>query len=137
MRLPRVRFTVRGMMVAVAVIAVMIPASAGSIRMLKRARYYEFWANIYARSEAGELGQLARVEASIRRSTNPDIARQRALRAGLTEEHVRLFLRDPSNEVRRAAKHRRMADHYDEMRRRFEAASWRPWVHVSRDPPPP
>jgi hypothetical protein len=125
------------MMVAVAVIAVSIPASVGSIRMLKRAHYYAFWANMYAKGEARELGQLARVEASIRRWTNPDIARQRSLRAGLGAEQMSLFLEDPSDLVREAVAHRRMADHYGEMRQRFEAASWRPWVHVSHDPLPP
>ena len=51
MRLPRVRLTVRRMMAAIAVVAILIAVPIGTLKVLRRARLYRMQAQFHARSE--------------------------------------------------------------------------------------
>jgi hypothetical protein len=114
-RLPRVRFTVRQLMVAVAAIAVLLTAGIVGQRWMdfsRRARSHADQAWGYS-LEAGNSYQLAYDDI---RSGNGGSARQSA------EE---------------GATWRGLALYHDTLRRKYERAMWRPWALVAPDPPAP
>lgn len=116
MRLPRLRFTVRRLMVAVAIAAFLIGGGIEAARCKRLREAHLADAAYHARREAEELRNLA----------NIDLGR----RAGAVDakDHFMVF-------VERASRLR--VDHHSQMKRRYFKAASRPWRAVSPDPKDP
>jgi hypothetical protein len=119
MRLPRVRFTVRRMMVATAVLAISLFSGIWLTRMGRLAGIYEQRALHHAQQE---------------RATRQAIEDQLA--------HIQRIARypekDPSYLHLQQLQHKNpSADYHAAMSDKYELASRRPWQPVTPDPPPP
>jgi hypothetical protein len=111
MRWPRVRFTVRRMMVAVAVVAV----GLGALILIARSHAYSVRAGNHGYRE-WRCWEAIRVYGADPRGVT--------LRG---PEPVEVFI-DRS---------RRLAGYYATLRRKYEQAAARPWLPVEPDPPEP
>jgi hypothetical protein len=117
MRLPRVRFTVQQMMVAVMILAgalaLPLEARRRSERFQRRARYHEQAFVYLIEEEAGGPIECA---------------------TGLTPSDIEEIYRDRGREawlaLNAARYHERLSEKYDD-------AAKRPWLPVPPDPPPP
>ncbi len=130
------RFRLLTLMIAVIVIGLLIGSAVEGERMLKRTRYYRYWARMHEITECRMLGILAQTEGEIARCTDPAAVRARWQRSGLSAADVKLFVRDPGPLVRKAAVQRREVAYHARMRKRFEEASSRPWLTVHREEKP-
>ena len=116
MRRPSLRFTVRRMMVAVAVIAVLLSAGIVGRRwvdfsMRARSHAAQAWGNSV---EVGNSYQLAYDD----------------IRSGNGQASARQYAEE-------GAFWREQALYHDALRRKYQGAMWRPWAPVAPDPPPP
>jgi hypothetical protein len=129
MRVPRVRFTVRWMMAAVAVVAMGLGVRAQLARWHQLARYYEIRA-----------GRLRRSVATFR--SIDDMCQEQWI------EHYRAAdersLPGPKTYYGWAERYgeetafaRRHAEYLDHLRRKYQRAAAQPWWPVEPDPPPP
>jgi len=109
MRLPSVRFTVRRIMVAVAIMAVFFGAADG----LRRRR--------------GSFGQQAR---KWQRMASAEYI------ASLSVVQHTTFGPSPL-ELRISEAHYQLADHYWALKEKYERAASAPWIPVEPDPPAP
>jgi hypothetical protein len=134
MRLPRFRLLT--LMIAVIVLGLLIGSAVEGDRMLERTRYYRYWAKMHELTESRLRGMLAQTEGEIARCTDPAAVRARWQRSRLSAADMKLFVRDPRRLIRRAAVERREVAYHARMRKRFEAASWRPWLTVHREEMP-
>jgi hypothetical protein len=109
MRLPRMRFTIRRMMVVVAVASVLLGITAGLLRrrdsLKRRAEYY-------ARKASREL------------------------MSGMSITQATTFGPSPM-EVRMQEAYFKLADHYTVLELKYKRAADHPWLPVGPDPPPP
>lgn len=120
-RLPRVRFTVRRLMVAVAVAAVLMGLVAQGLRRASLLRLADYHAR-----EARRYRTIVVSSASV-------AADYRAGRPGLEGDYeagARLY----SDQVRWFGP---LADHHEALRGKYERAARRPWLPVEPDLPPP
>jgi hypothetical protein len=109
MRMPRVRFTVRRLMIAVAVAALLL---GGDVLWRKRAGYLAR-ANVEAASEMQSRALIKVYESAIETSAAPSVA-----------DGYRHWV-----EV-----HREEADYHGRLRRKYERAARYPWLPVEPDP---
>jgi hypothetical protein len=119
MRLPRVRFTVRRMMVATAVLAISCFSEIWLARMGRLAGIYEQRALYHAQQE---------------RATRQAIDDQLA--------HIQRIVRYPEKDpvylhLQQLQDKSPSADYHAAMSGKYELASRRPWQPVTPDPPPP
>jgi hypothetical protein len=129
MRVPRVRFTVRWMMVAVAVVAMGLGVRAQLSRWQQLARYYAIEAGRLRRSvltfrAIGEMSQeqwIAHYRAADERSLPGPLTYY-----GWAERYGE-----------ESAGARRHADYLDLLRKKYQRAAAQPWWPVEPDPPPP
>jgi hypothetical protein len=140
MRLPRVRFTVRAMMAATAIVA----AVMGGWIEFTRLRDFSIAAEAKAR---GFRNREFAVRDSIRRRVVPE-ARYReqvtAIEGGLRDDAAaarRVWVPELAEsmrqELRTIAHERRIADYCAAMRRKYEEAADAPWRSIDPDPPGP
>ncbi len=116
MPLPRVRFTVRRLMIAVAIAAFLIGGGIEAARCKRLRKAHLDDAAYHARREAEELRNLA----------NIDLSR----RAGAIDVEVRsMRLIERSSRLR--------VDYHGQMKRKYSKAASRPWRAVSPDPKDP
>ena len=118
MRLPRVRFTVRRMMIVVAVAAMLL----GAYEMLGVSLYRRKQALHFGLAESDALRELAdheRITALIKGQAGTT-ARDRETK------HIAL-----------GEQARKRAAYFTAMKRKYEIAAIRPWVSVEPDPPLP
>jgi hypothetical protein len=111
MRLPRVRFTIRGMMVAVAVAAGLMAGSIGLARLRLLSSDYR----ARAEQHAGIEETLRHIIASDESDTPVDISPGAGLRS-------------------RRFTARAVADYEAALRRKYERAARYPWLRVEPDP---
>jgi hypothetical protein len=111
MRIPRLRFTVRRLMLAVAVVAALL----GCADLWRRREHYRRLAETHALSE-----MVLRVDSVMARGDPTG------------GPGVRLL--DLSDSLEEAAK---WADYHAGLRRKYERAARYPWLPVAPDPPPP
>jgi hypothetical protein len=125
MRLPRVRFTLRRLMVAVAVVAVVLGARAQLARWAERRRHYEIMADAYSDNPFRQWADLTREQWLARcRQIDEENTHPRPL--GLT------LVYPPEPAAARGA-----ADRHDRLRKEYEWAYAHPWCPVETDPPIP
>lgn len=112
MGLPRVRFTVRGLTVAVMLAGLLLGGGAWHRRRIGFLR----WATMYARSEANDRRMAAdeRREAEARRAAG-ELGRARDL-------------------VQQAAGDEARAEHWAKLRRKYERLARYPWLTAEPDP---
>ena len=117
MRMPRVRFTVRRMMVAVAAIAVLLAGGIKAARMSRLARTHQMYATQHGLSEAIERRNVNIFEyAKITNKKRPDICA--------------IF-----DQLARVARLR--VDYYAVLKVKYADAATHPWKDVPPDPPRP
>ncbi|HKI20232.1 MAG TPA: hypothetical protein VKA15_20245 [Isosphaeraceae bacterium] len=130
-----VRITIRGMMIAVAVVAVVLWAGIGWVQQGRRShlrRQAELHASVEAiwrREEQAQNRQLA--DLLERRKQIAGLVRDAASNALLDLDRIAASARDS------AAKHSARADYHDAMRRKYEHAIAERSFSVEPDPPPP
>jgi hypothetical protein len=120
MRLTRVRFTVRRIMIAVAVAAVGLSV----LLTCRRHAEYRRWFDVCNHDSKFIRKTIwlneQRVEVLTRRGVRDPHAAAEA--AAITED---------------LRKVRRTAEHLEQLRQKYESAMWRPWSLLEPDPPPP
>ena len=119
MRIPCVRFTVRRMMVAAAVVAIALFSGIWLTRMGRLAGVYEQRALYHAQQELTTREAIEDQLAHIRR-------------IAMYPEKDPLYLRLQHLQGKNPS-----ADYHAAMRDKYELASRRPWQPVTPDPPPP
>jgi hypothetical protein len=128
MPLPRVRITVRRLMVAVVVVGIILGSIAQVLRLRRFARAHE--------AKAAEI-RIAMKARSINAET-----------AGNTEEAIRRMaseypaqanslLPGASKYQRSREAHKRKVDYYERLLEKYSRAARHPWLTVSPDPPEP
>ena len=108
MRQPRLQFTVRRMMIAVVVVAILCGVAADLWR-----RHVSF------KRQSDEYAEKA----------NDEFVK------GYLIDHRSRFISEP--EIRERDEHYRLMEYYDELKVKYERASGRPWLPVASDRPPP
>ena len=127
MRLPRVQFTVRRMMVAVALLGVFFGITVVGNRILQRHRRFRSAASHFANLEDLERDGVRHYEVMAEpwaKLLEPGKS------SGLVYDEMMTF------RVKADAS-RRKADYYANLVNKYERASTRPWNSVSPDPPEP
>ena len=109
MRPPRVRFSLRWMMAAVAAVAMVAAAGEG---LRRRRESFERRAEFFAQ----KVGDEIMAEQSFR-------GNHRTVNMG--------------DDPRTTAAHYQLVDHYDALRDKYSRAAARPWLSVAPDPPVP
>ena len=116
MRVPHVRFTMRRMMVAVAIAGVVLGARRKSVALQQRAA-------VHATQEQEWLATASIHQQWARRSLNLT-GMLRCLRQAESDRSFVEYCR-------------RRADYSARLRRKYERLSWRPWLPIEPDPPVP
>jgi di/tripeptidase len=130
MRLPRVRFTVRRMMIAVAVVAVLIACSFQAVRLHRNYQHYSWRVEFHTTMEQGDLTLASSL------NNLADVLSSGASRLagrGFGEE----MGQRAKKHFREAERRRVSAKYHAQMKAKYEAAARRPWLDVEPDPPPP
>jgi len=150
MRSARLRFTVRSMMVAVAVVGVAL----GGVRMHRLSRHYAKEARHNATLENILLRQKAIATTSARRNEEllsdrmgeslsdrkDDTGTLRLFRAYMRiemKEFDAMSMEYAAKKRKSAVKYARKAAHFAALRRKYERAARYPWLPVAADPPAP
>jgi hypothetical protein len=125
MRLPQLQFKLRGMLIAVASVALLM----GGLRLL--------WLRSAYRKAAVAHLVLEKVARTLQRIVENEGKDER-------EAQIDLGMRvEPESEpvlARRAGDarlHQRTAEYHAALRQKYERAASRPWVPIAPDPPPP
>jgi hypothetical protein len=122
MRLPRVRFTVRRLMVAMAIVGLLVGLMMRHLHFRRMADYHD--SRVVESFEIGrpprEPGSLESAPASI---TVYNHFGRLVGRAGKTRDGLKRLMS--------------LSDWHEVMRRKFEYAARRPWLPVEPDPPEP
>lgn len=143
MQLPRTRFTIRTLMVAVAISGTILGVGIGLVHMRNRSAYYQSRAADSATKEtlyANHVRQLETTAADSDRVAG-EYSREAKKRSG--PERIFLIASRPlfhgSTETakKNAEKCKRIVEYYSMLKTKYQAAASRPWLSVSPDPPPP
>lgn len=144
MRLPRVRFTIRTLLIVVAVSGTLLGVGIGAARLKSRSDYYSSRATDFATKEAlyaKYVKELEAMAADVERVT-AEYSNEAKRRSGL--ERVVLvatsrLLLDGQTERAKTNVNRcqHIVDYYSTMKTRYQVAASHPWRSVPPDPPPP
>lgn len=152
MRLLRVRITVRGLMILVAVLAAAIGAVATAVRLERRRGEFRMLAEMHAAYEEFHARRKEKGRRSIETFEALDLRIMRVeediARFGLDDEieenrpeaFHRRALEGVARIVKRredVARHTRLEDHHARMRSKYLYAVDHPWEPVAPDPAPP
>ncbi len=118
MMLPRVRFTLRRLMIVIASLAVLVAASLAAARATRRAREYRQVAVAHA-----AFRDLCLAEADDYRDAHLNRT---------TADH-----RAETDWPRFETHERALARHYDALAAKYRQAARFPWLSIQADPPPP
>jgi hypothetical protein len=133
MRMPRVRFTVRRLIVAIAVIAILLAVGPQIRRTIHLSRLSAGFARRAAMHD--EYESIWREDERKWREREED-DRQLADQSDLRS--VADFWREQAERSAvRAEKRKALADYHARMKAKYNAAARRPWLDVEPDPPPP
>jgi hypothetical protein len=166
MRQTRPRFTIRRLMIVVAIAALLLSAGIGGHGLVRRSRHFHQRAADYAKSENAflALAQLSErgvvlmqdqakrlslyqsllrhVSVSDRRlhpevEVEDGIARLRNEIQKMVEQSQDRNQRNVESFLRNAPFFRSLASYHAQMKRKYQRAASRPWETVPPDPPPP
>jgi Tfp pilus assembly protein PilE len=124
MPIPRVRFTIRLLMIAVAVVAAFLTAA----RLAYFCRHYQTLASMHASKAADYLQQAEKFE---RKQEWTSRASTTAGQQAGTWERMATVSGAMSQKLRR------LASHESRLKQNYERVSRRPWLPVAPDPPEP
>lgn len=135
MRPPRVRITVRGLMVLVALVA----AFVGGERMLARGESYRRRSAEHAAAAKAALGHAADFAsfAAAERESARDYRDRAAFLGPEAESWAARNLEGAEYDEEAAAVYRKSADYHSDMQRKWEQAARLLWISVAPDPPDP
>ena len=158
MLLPRMRFTVRGLMIAIAVMAIALGVGIEVMRLkrfrdqfLAKAKEHEAWAAMYSNWEEHEH-RMAAIEQEFAARWSKHLDRQKRLvdksrspeiedRVDESTKRLRTFAeareRDALEARSRLVKFANYAAYHAALKQKYLRASERPWRSVEPDPPPP
>jgi hypothetical protein len=137
MRLPRLRFTIRWMMVVVAIVALALGSTLWGLKMRRLAHFYAVRASMSKQLETKHRGLEARVTREIQEieKLQQEIGEPRPV----TDEPS--FASISAKQMRRVleavAHTKKLADHHATLRRKYERAARYPWLNIEPDPPEP
>ena len=138
MRAPRVRFTVRWMMVAVATLAMIggvVRCAKSRAECLRRAEDHAFSEALYREQVENAKDGL---EHARRGTANAEGDEAMALFDPTSIKEVRDFwVKETARWESMLAAFRRLRDHHSKLARKYTGAASRPWSLVSPDPPEP
>jgi hypothetical protein len=118
MRFPRFRFTIRRMMIVVAIVAVLVTAER-----LRRIRSYRLQkAEDYSAAEQAYLADVRKFDAQF---TTP-----RAINEAFSSRRIMSLMRSQG-------RIRKLGEHSGKLKRTYEKAARYPWLPVEPDPPEP
>ena len=120
MRLPRVRFTVRLLMIVTAVVAVWFWVLFTCQRHARYQTLLDIHADGVSRAEGSVLVNAPRIDLLRRRGTRDPRAAAEAAEVTETVKYMR-----------------QLATHHEHMRQKYTSALWHPWSAVEPDPPEP
>ena len=118
MRLPGVRFTLRRLLVVIALLAVLMAAGLEAARATRRAREYRQYAVAHAAFRDLSLGEAEQYRDAYNHGEWAD-----------DKEKTQLLQRE--------AGERALARHYDTLAAKYRRAARFPWLPVEPDPPQP
>jgi len=130
MRLPRVRFTVRRMMIAVAIVGVLLASGMEARWLHRKHREYVNRASI---DSEGERLYSEWAAWDIKHESDLRSMFKRYGHEGLDDWARRMA----DYHGRQAAKFTLWANYHARMKAKYEAAARRPWLPVEPDPPEP
>jgi Tfp pilus assembly protein PilX len=133
MPMPRVRFTVRRMMIAVAVVAVLIGVGLQIRRAIRFSRLSANYLELAA-MDAEYESILRKRERNHRELA--EIERESADKFQQSSI-VELWRRLAQEDTDRADKFKLLAEYHASMKAKYQAAARRPWLHIEPDPPRP
>lgn len=143
MRLPRVRFTVRRLMIAVAIAGVIMGVTrltANARRLRARAAGYA----IRAATERETNWGMASDEAQLARAVDRVKVHKTRMEAGSLDQDpsdqravLELMEESVARRRRRIARHHGRLAYFLAMRAKYERAARYPWLSVEPDPPEP
>lgn len=125
MRLPRVRFTLRGMLIAVAGIAL----AMGGLRLL--------WLRNVHRNAAQAHAAYENLARTLQRTVEDERKAERELKIGFG---MKVEPESDAVKAKRAADakvNQKTAEYHAALKYKYERAAGRPWVRIAPDPPPP
>jgi hypothetical protein len=122
MRIPRMRYTMKRMMLAVAVLALIM----GGLRIV--------WLRDGYRKAAAYYASLEKLHRESRRFVEDGGRAEEELALAFGEKVSGEDKKQQSTEVRGW---QRLSDYCAALRRKYERAAARPWIPVDPDPPPP
>jgi hypothetical protein len=125
MKLPRAQFKMRGMLAAVASVALLM----GGLRLL-------WLSSVYRKAAVAHLAHehVARTLQRIVENEGKD-ERESAIALGMRIEPESEAVK--AKRVADARLNQRTAEYHAALRRRYEIAASRPWIPIAPDPPPP
>jgi hypothetical protein len=126
MRLPRVQFTVRRMMVAVAIVAAMFAIQ----------RMYQHWSRCQRRSAYHDQRRAIFTSLADNGVKVFDIAIAIPNHAS-TKLGMALGLLDQQNGEERVHSLAESIQYHTDMREKYDRVAWYPWSPIMPDPPPP
>jgi hypothetical protein len=126
MRRPRVRFTVRRLMIVIAVVGVLFAVGLETTRLRRISA---------ARQQA--LTSYAAYEALARKFSAQQSPMETKAREGSAESLAEDLEKAATISARMAARYQRNADYWDMMSKKYADAARYPWRSVEPDPPPP
>jgi hypothetical protein len=134
MRLPRVRFTVRRMMIAVAVIAILCGVGLQIRRAIRLSRLSAEYAQ--------QAAKYAEFESTWRQSERHHREREQELRKLVDDprqgvDGPEFWRRQAKIEADQAEKLKPLVEFHATMKAKYQAAARRPWLPVDPDPPWP
>ena len=149
MRLPRIRFTLRSLMAAIAVVAIAISGTLWGLKMRRLSRLFGIQAQGHKQletwcrqSEARSLKSLAEFEGLGRRLRELPHYNEEDLGLRLRElphynEVEGMWAGLEDRERRFAGLMARRGDHYARLNQKYDRAARYPWLTVAPDPPLP
>jgi hypothetical protein len=146
MRLIRPRFTIRWLMILVAIVAVSLTGIITAVRLKRRADYFRQRAAYFAASERFSRQMLGvevwhlTVFARMRESNAREVRLSKHLSPELSKvrDERTSHLQNEHDELARSVEYYRdVAAHEARMKQKYDRAASRPWESVAPDPPPP
>jgi hypothetical protein len=137
MRLPRLRFTIRWMMVVVAIVALALGSTLWGLKMRRLARSYALRASTAKQAETNYRG----LETKVTRAVREIELGQKMIEPRPVREEPRFASIALDHQMRRAlglaAYLKRLGDHHATLRRKYERAARYPWLTIEPGPPWP
>ncbi len=153
MRLPRPRFTIRLIMIVVAIAALLLSGGIGAVNLVRRAKHFRQLASDHTNQEqmwrlmlpnSEQMLELSKKRLETAERTARLAETLRNVDPGFSERLTNSFKRqqkqieyDIGNRTEWIELCREMIEHYSRLRQEYARAAAHPWESVPNDPPRP